>query len=364
MKRDASSLLLSLVAAIVVVTPAVAQSPALDPGQPPLAEAVTFAPLGAGTILFTDWATAKAEHGYDNVTSATPLDERMDAMVDLGWTEAPFAGFAIDRFALHAEAWGWDTTDVDWEASFGVDGPPVAVLRLRDGFDLAPVIAHLDDRGFSTEVYGDATIRSHAMDVGADWIRTSGFGILNTAILDDGRTLVLSGSLEAVKATLDARHLDFAQAPPSWVVAGALGSPLSAAIEVGTDACAAYDPLVQDAGDAGANADLLAEVGTLSPWQAMGIGTYRDDTGAAVGRYVFDHLTEADALAALAGRARLADQGISLRTDEPYATSVFRLVTFTTDGRDIVLDVAPVEDQSRRLQQAFFSRDMVFATCG
>ncbi len=363
MKRVATSLLLSLAAASVAVMPAIAQRPAPD-GPRPLAEAVTFAPLGASTILFTDWAAAKAAHGHEDVTSATPLEERMDAMVDLGRTEAPFAGYAIDRFALHAEAWGWDTADLDWEASYVMDGPPVAVLRLRHDFDLAPVIARFDDRGFSTETYGDATIRSHGMDLSSDWIGTSDFGILNTAFVDDGRTLVLSSSLEAVRATLDARHIAFVQAPPSWVVAGVLGSPLSAAIEVGTGACAAYDPRLQGAGDAGANADLLVEVGPLTPWQAMGIGTDRDETGAAIGRYVFDHLSESDALANLAGRARLADQGISLRTDAPYAGSVFRLASFTTEGRDIVLDVAPVDDASRRLQQAFLGRDMIFATCG
>jgi len=363
MKRIAFPLLLSLSVATLVGGPAGAQSPTPDTAGAPLAEAVTFAPPGASAILFTDWAATKAAHGYQDVTSRSPLEQRMDAMSDLGRTEALFARFAIDRFATHADAWGWDTTDLAWEAFYLLDGPPVAVLRLRDGFDVTPVIDHFDERSFSTEVYGDATIRSHAMDISADWITDSAFGILNTAILDDGRTFVLSSGLDGVKAALDARHVNSFRAPPARVVADHLGSPLSAAIDVGPGACAAYDPRTDPSGST-INDVLLAEVGPLQAWEALGVGTYRDQAGTAVGRYTFEYPTVAAALTDQAGRARLADAGFSTRAQRPLLETVFRLVTFGVEDSAVTLDVAPLDDTSRRLQQAFFSRDMVFATCG
>ncbi len=368
MTQPFRSLLAGLLATLACSLPAVAASPAPSgssgTGSDPLGEAVTMAPLGTSSILFTDWAAMKAAHGLEDITGATPLDGRMDAMLSLGKIEAPFAGYAIGRFRGHADAWGWDTTDLDWEASYLLDGPPVAVLRFREGFDLAPVIAHFDDRGFTVEMTEDATIRSHAMDVSADWIGDSDFGVLNTAFLDDGRTLVLSSGLDAVKAALDARHVMTFRASPAAVAAARLEGPLSAGIELGPDACAAYDPVTLGDPDAGGNAQLLAQAGPLGTWEAMAVGTDRDAAGEATGRFVLAYADPGQAIADTAGRTLLADQGISLRAQQPYATSVFQLTDVTTDDAELVLDVVPVDGASRRLPQALFSRDLLFATCG
>jgi hypothetical protein len=147
------------------------------------------------------------------------------------------------------------------------------------------------------------------------------------------------------------------------VVAGTLGAPLSAIIDVGPDACGAYDPHGAPNGT-DANDALLAEVGALRSWEAMGLGTFRDEAGASLGRVAFEYPQASDALADMAGRARLADQGISLRTGQPYATSVFRLVTFDADDAVLTLDLAPADDRPARFQQAVFARDLLFATCG
>ena len=219
-------------------------SPAASPVPPAsgLQMAVSFAALGTTSILYSDWAAMKATHGAADITSATPIDERLAAIVQLTRSEAPFAAFALSHFRGHAEAWGWDTSDLDWEASLQGDGPPVAVLRFRHGFDLDPVAGHMDARGFSTTDYGDAVIRSHDLATAGGWVGTTNFGILNTAFLGDGHTLVLSSSVDALKAALDARNVMTYRAEPAFVVAGALGDPLSAGIEIGPDACHAFDP--------------------------------------------------------------------------------------------------------------------------
>jgi len=368
MKQLTRPLLAGLLVSLAAALPAAAASPApsapADAGSDPLAEAVTFAPLGTSSILFTDWAAMKAAHGMEAVTSQTPLDERLDAMLALTKDEAPFAGYGIDRFQEHADAWGWDTTDLLWEASYSLDGPPVSVLRFREDFDWAPVVQHFDDRGFTVEMTADATIRSHEMDVTSDWIRSSDFGILNTAFLDDGRTLILSSSVDGVKAALEAPHVMTFRASPAAVAAARLEAPFSAGIELGPDSCRAYDPRIQGAGDAGDNTDLLAQAGPLGAWEAMAIGTDRDAAGEPVGRMVFAYADPGQALADLAGRMLLADQGISLRTEQPYATSVFQLTNATADDAEVILDVVPAEGASRRLQQALFARDLLFATCG
>lgn len=366
MRSSTRSLLTGLLATLAIAGPAAAQSPvptAATGGDPrALAEAVAFAPLGASAILFTDWAAMRAFHGLEGVTSASPLDVRMDAFMTLSTEEGPFAGFGIAHLARHAEAWGWDTADVDWEASYVVDGPPVAVVRLRDDIDLDPIVAHYDERGFSVESYGDATIRSHEMDLGADWITSSDFGVLNTAFLDDGRTLVLSSSVDGVKAALDARHVQSFRAAPASLVADALGAPLSAAIDVGIGSCAAYDPRLAEGPD-GPNAPVLDEAGILLDWEAMGVGTSRTADGEPAGRFAFAYGDAKDAMADLAGRALVTQQGYSLRTQRPLAEVVLTLDTFDVDGNVLTLEVTPAEGGGRRLQQAFLARDLAFATC-
>ena len=267
----------AMVAMALLGAPVGAQSAAPSPAASPvppasgLEMAVPFAALGTTSILYTDWAAMKATHGAADITSATPIEERTAAMQQLTRSEAPFAAFALAHFRGHADAWGWDTSDLEWEASVQGDGPPVAILRFRDGFDLDGVAAHLDARGFSTTDYGDAVIRSHDLATAGSWVGTTNFGILNTAFLDDGRTLVLSASVEALKAALDARNVMTYRAEPAVVVAGALGDPLSAGIEIGPDACHAFDPRGLP-GDDGKNDALIAAVGPLRAWQAMGIG--------------------------------------------------------------------------------------------
>ena len=322
-----------------------------------------FAAAGTTSILYSDWTAMKAAHGISDVTSATPIDDRLTAMLQLTRSEAPFAAFGLSHFRGHADAWGWDTSDLDWEAATVGDGPPVAVLRFHDGFDLAGVAARFDERGFSSARYGDAVIRSHDLDSATKWITTTNFGILNTAFLDDGQTLVLSSSADALKAALDARLVMTYRAEPAVIVAGALGGPLSAGIEIGPDACRGYDPRILPGHDA-VNDALLADVGPLRAWEAMGIGTYRQAEGApSSGRIAFAYGSQADAAADLAGRLRLGREGISLRVGEPYRDAAFTVIGGSVGSDALAIDVKPVDDIPSRLQSAWFARDLLLATC-
>jgi hypothetical protein len=326
----------------------------------PLMDAVRYAPLGARNIQFTDWSAIKTAYGNEAVTSSTPIDVRTEAMLAMTTTVRPLATFAITHFPTHADVWAWDSTDLDWEASFAVDGPPVAVVRFRDDFDLASVRQRYEERGFTATTHRDATIFSHEMDLGAEWLRGSDFGVLNTAFLDDGRTLVLSSGIGGVTAAIDALAVDVVRAPPAWLVAEALGSPLTAGIDVETDVCIAYDPRWLPGGDAGPNEELLRSVGTLQAWEGLGIGI----DSALQGRFVLAYATPEAAASDLEGRVRLAQQGVSLVHDEPYADSVFRVRGSTVEGSGIRLDVEPLDGRADRLSQAFILRDLLFAACG
>jgi hypothetical protein len=367
MKRWVASAGLSIMAAAMLSTAAPVGHGAVSAADAlasetasPLMDAIRFVPSDAHGMLFTDWSAIKAATGNETITSTSSIDARTEALLQMTTEVSPLATFGVDRFEGHADAWGWDSTDLDWETSFLGAGPPVAILRFRDGFDLEPVLQRYRERGFTEERYGDATVVSHEMDLGSDWITRSDFAVLNTAFVDDGRTLVLSSGIDGVTAALDGRGSDAARLQS---VADALGSPLTAGIEVTPDICLAYDPRWLPGSDGGPNAELLRTVGTLHAWDGLGLGVYGDEEAPPV-RFVLAYGAPEEAAADAASRVRLAEQAISLRTGVPYAASVFTVVDGEVEGSTITLGVAAVDAQVRRVAHAFIARDLVFAACG
>lgn len=352
--------------ALAVVAPARGQDAPLD-GDGPLT-ALAFAPPGTRIIATTDWTRLKAAHGLEALTSAVPEDLRVRRMVDLARDEALFASFGLPHLVGHLDAWGWDATDLGWEAHLASDAGIVSVLRFRAGFDLARFIAHLDERGFDRRVRGDVIIRSHPLDLGADWITTTDFGILNLGFLPDGRTVVAARTPEALDATLAATEAVDAGALRASAVgrlATAMADATSTLMEIGPGTCLAYAPDPLDEAGAAGRA-LIESVGPLAPWDAMGVGAFRRADGGPEGRLllIFPRLGSAAIAAEAMARGRLARQGVSRRTGAPYAESVFGLTSTTVDGPLVELVLEPVGGRSAVLTAAVFSRDLVPAMCG
>jgi hypothetical protein len=262
------------------------------------------------------------------------------------------------RFRGHRAAWGWDTLDLAWEANLGGGGAPVFVLGFAPGFDLAPVLAHFRDRGFTGEQGGPALVFSRPFDVGAPWINTTELAIHNTAILGDAGLMVLSSSPEELGRALGrlagtggqtgARAAAFAAA------VAALGPVDAAAVELGGDVCAMLAPRDDPA--------LAAVAATLHRWTALAVGWRTDDSGAAA-RFAIAYDDPATATADLAGRARLAREGSTIE-GLPLVDAVFRLLDARVDGGLILLDVEPAGGLPARILQAVLRRDLPFAACG
>jgi hypothetical protein len=334
-----------------------------SPSEGSLGQVMAFTPAGTTTIGFTDWSSIRAAAGAQDVTGASPIDDQLKVVLTTGTTEAAGSGFALNDFRDHAANWGWNALDLDWEATFGTDGAPVFVLRFRDGFDPAPVKAHFDERGFTSEPLDGGVLRSHEMDVDDDWLTTTEFAILNTVFLADGRTLVLSADPDRVRTVLDG--LDTPQASSAGgAVAHVLDGASAAFLALDPAICFGFDPRplpgMSDAQRLVVE-ELLSEVGTLSPYSAMGVGYSR--SWDAIGKIAFAYDDEETAAADLPGRRRLAEDGLSSRTGQPYAGAVFAVADAAVDGSVMSLDVDPVDDQPRRLFQMAYARDMLFAVC-
>ena len=326
-----------------------------------IAELITFVPPTADSVGFTDWGRIKASQGAQDVTGASPMDDKLRVVLSTGRDEALASGFGLAHLREHFGTWAFDALDLDWEAAIQGDGPPLFVLRLRDGFDLAPVAALFDSRGFTTAEVPGGTLRTHEMTLGDDWLRASEFGILNTVFLDDGRTLLLSGDQDLVRE-IAANHGAFPAITALDSTASVLDGASAALLLPGVATCLGFAALPMDAADLLASPDLSFPTSGLHPYAVLGIGYGRPDWDP-VGRIAFGYVDPKDADADLAPRQTLADTGISQRVGQPYADAVFGVVDGRVDGAALILDVAPVEDAPRRLFDMVWVRDMIFAGC-
>jgi len=340
----------------------------------PILQALEYLPIGARVFEFTDWVSVKASLGVPELTSAAPDDERETfarSLSAVGASDTPFT-FIDQRgfvFKTLLTTWGFDNLDLDWEASIHDSSGIAYALRLRDGFDLAPVLARLDERGFATSVIEGVTVRTHEM-ANEDWVFAGDFAFLNVALMPDGRTLVVSRLPEALELVLARRgQLLGPDAPPVVLDAvAALEHPSGAFLGFVLDALC--DP-------AGPNAqpivqELLADVGPLHAYTLVAVG-YRADLDPA-GRIVFGYVDPADATADVDGRRRLATEGLSLQFGEPIRNRLFSVVDAIVEEGSLILRVGPPVIESPQPGVApptvpsFLLRmtsryDMIFAAC-
>lgn len=320
----------------------------------PLAVVAALVGDDTATVSFSDWNRLR---GGAPVPAATDPADRLALILSLQG-RAPASGFAMAQFRGHRAAWGWDTLDLAWEATLQADGPPVFVLGLVPGFDLAPLIAHFRDRVFSEVRRGPARVFSRPLDVAAPWVKTTELAIHNTAIFGDARLMVLSSSPEELDRALARLTGAMTPAAPratafAAAVAG-LGDVDAAIVLLRGEMCASFAPAADPA--------LAAVAATLHPWAALAAG-WRTGDAAAVGRFAFVYDDPATASADLAGRARLAREG-STGDGRPLADLVFRLVDARADGALILLDVEPAGGQPVRIVQAYRGSELPFAACG
>ena len=270
-----------------------------------------------------------------------------------GWTrcwrltqdEAPFAGFGIDRFQGHAEAWGWDTTrpgvggllQPRWAAGRGAPVPG----RLRLGAGRAALRRARLHRGDDD----DATIRSHEMDVARgldpdERLRHPQHRVPGRR--PDARPLVERGGREGRPR---GRHVDDLPRLPGR---GGGGSPRARRSRRrsswASDACRRVRPAAAGRARRRPEHRLLAQAGTLGAWEAMAVGTDRDAAGAATGRFVFAYVDPAQASRgprrpdAARRPGHQPAHRAALRDERPPAHA-----TRPPTARMLVLDVMPVE---------------------
>ena len=358
----------SLVIAMLLL---VGLNPATGRAQPPqqtsdLQQALIMAPITASTIAYTDWALLKRYKGAGGLTSESSAQDRLRFMLSLDTDQAEASAYGINYFVGHATAWGWDSTDLLWEINFETaSGIPTYVLRFRDDFDFAAVVAHFVKRGFGRTEYHGLPVYSHNLDFNASWATSTDLSIFNTAVLATKRSLVLSASAQTVRSVLDVvRGAAPALAGDRWTPAtiSRLGTMAAAMILTGAGVCSgalSSATLLAQGYEHLATGTLLKE---LHPYVELGIG-YRDEGSRPVGLLVMHYLNAGEATADLAPRRSLAQNGFSSMARRPYQDVVFSVASAAVAGSDLVMRLRPVGNKPQHLFQMVDNRDMLFAAC-
>lgn len=339
-----------------------------------LAQALAMVPAGTSELYFTDWSLIKEYLGVPDLSSKSSIDERREFLMSTAKGQAAASGYGANRFRDHAENWTWDNSDLVWEVTLGMkSAPPAYVLQFPGDFDFAPLLALFEERGFSQSEHQGVTVYSHEMDLKAEWLRTSEFGILNTAVLQEEKVLVLSSSIEGVIAILNVQegHANsLADNEAAQATADRLGEVAAAVISAGPDACQGFSagPLLEILGQEITDEqfarlkELVEEGPQVHIYTALGVG-YRYEEDQPVGLIVMHYANADYAQADLEPRRQLTQEGISVQAKQPYGEVFFALNEASVEGSDLVFRVSPINDMPRRLFSMVISRDMLFAAC-
>ncbi len=308
-----------------------------------VSELITFIPPTATSAAFTDWGRIKASQGADDITSASPTDEKMAVAMSTNSEEAATSGYGIAHLRDMYDTWGWDSFDLDWEATIQGDWPaPVRApfpgrRRPRD-----PSPPTSTSAGSRARAVPGATIRSHEMVLGERLAhgRASSRSSTPHSSTTAGRSS-LSVDLDQVKDVV-ANHGSYA---PSSRAGRDRRQPLdgaSAALFLpGLGTCLGFAPLPIDIGDPLASPDLSFPTAGLHPYAVLGIGYGRPDW-SPIGRIIFGYLDDSDRTGRPGGPPRAGhDRHQPACRCSPYADALFRLSRRHVDGANLTLDVAP-----------------------
>jgi hypothetical protein len=346
------------------------ETPTADPDNyNNLADALSALPVGANHVRFTNWALIKELEGFESITSDSSGDERFEFYRTALLRHAVPSHFALRSIGVHADYWGWESDDLDWETNVSVSMAPGYVLKFRDGYVFDSVLENFEERGFIASVYNGVTVYTHTMELQADWLLVTEFSILNTAVLADAGMLFLSIMPETVYEMVDAyqeRTPSLMDIPEVKATVGTLGEVPGAFVSA--NACEAFDPeaLLKRAGPLRPRDQIEAQLDDrpqLQDYETLGIG-YRYDDDEPVGLIVMDFASVEAANADLESRRWLATEGhIQDVTLQTYSDVYFSLSDAYVEGDQIVFRARLVDGKPHHLFTMIDRDDLVFATC-
>ena len=199
----------------------------------PLSQALDVLPADTRVAGFTDWAQIRTALGFDKVTSAIDRNTLVNNAAERDLSTRSV--FEASTEEMNAK-FGWTVADLRWEAYGQASDGALLAAGLNDDLDAGTVTSRLRDLGYVQS--GDTwSIDSADLSVKVPGVPTR---FANIAFLEDERLVLLSDSapyLERALATHRDRTTSLAGVSAVRHTATPLVGALSAAIQIGKDAC-------------------------------------------------------------------------------------------------------------------------------
>jgi hypothetical protein len=367
-----------------------AGSPQQPQSESNLKKAMGVAPGTTEMLAFTDWTLLKKYMGLEKLpakrTEADLKDllSKFESQQPAAFLQREMVPFEPSGSLL--DMWSWDFVDLIWEGelTFG-NKPPVLVLKFRENFDFAPVVAHFKERGFQETEYAGAKIYSHSLDMTADWEQSGRFlSFYNMALLTEDRIMVLSSSVEAVHPVLDAAKrggTNLLADKPTVDLVDSLGEVGAGTILPGAFGCKFLTISIPPGTNPVLKAALepvLRKIAQAHKYDAVAQG-YRYEAGKALA-VVALHYSSGDTAKSdveirrsllAEGQSMFMERGVSYadilkaRKGEPEVTVEGSTLMVKVKGDNQKSEGSEVEVNliPRTLNQMLITRDMTFAAC-
>jgi hypothetical protein len=321
-----------------------------------LERAVSVVPADSARLSWTDWAGVRAELGVSLSADSTRAD--LDRFLDRAYERDLSSTSALLGSADVLQSdFGFSPATIDWEMFSQSDQGAVILLHVPDDTDFDAIAGRLGTLGFEPPS-DPAGVWKGGMDllprVSANLTPELQFLALDS----DDHLIVASDRADFLHHSLDVVHGDaesMAGDDAVGEVAAAVGSPLSAALYSGDQACRALAMSGADPTDQQAAADLLARAGEVSPLTAFAMADQPDGTVEVVLGFETDAQarTNADTRATLAAGPAPGQGG--------DFTDRYRLGPVTADGHLVRLVLHPREGQY--VLSDLSNGPLLFATC-
>jgi hypothetical protein len=326
-------------------------------------------PANATVASFTDWALIKEYAGATKLTSQSPADAQDQFLHALNQHQAETEGDLLQGIVFEPHLWSWNELDLLWAADIQslADSPGAAasILRFRDSFNFAPVIAHYVARKYVRSTYRGLTmftIKPSSLTGGYYTIGSVEF--LNTA-LDPARHMMMTGDMDALHALIDT----YRKAAPALNTVSAVRATASSLGMTG--ATVLYQPAahacqpIPTAALTTAMGKSYARLQQLRPRlhtiDTLGIG-YRYQGKRAIVLVSMHFASSAAAHADLQARRSIARTWVSTLFQVPYS-QVFSVDSVSVAGSDMIMQLHPTTNRPWIFWELLGEDDLAFAVC-
>ena len=324
-----------------------------DRNRTDLQRAIDLAPGDGERFSWTDWAAVRAELDAD-LDADSPSEEVLD-FLDAAYSADLSSTSALPESAqvMHVQ-YGFSPASADWELFSQSPAGAVVMLHLPEDTDWDRIRSRITNLGYTEPPEPDGVWAG-----GSDVLGRVGAGItpeVGYIALDEEDSLVFTSDTEGylAEAVDDAIGDGSSVAGLSSVVA-ASGSPLSAAIYTGPQACGALAMGQADPDDQAQGEQLVREAGDVNPFTAFAMSVQPGLDLRVAMSFESDEQarTNADSRAILAA-GPAPGQGGSF-------SDRFALGTVEADGSVVTLELEPVE--GTYVISDLSNGPVLFATC-